>query len=126
MTRLPFNPDYRAALTVLTKLMEQAGLAVRLDAAGTLIGRQEGPKWAPALLFGSHQDSEREGGPYDRIMGVVLPVLTLVKLRQDGVTPPFAVEVLAFADEEGVRFPITLMGPRALAGAFEMAALEYP
>ena len=80
MTRLPFNPEHRAALTVLTKLMEQAGLAVRLDTAGTLIGRQEGPKWAPTLLFGSHQDSEREGGPYDGIMGVVLPVLTLVSL----------------------------------------------
>jgi len=124
VTRLPFNPEHRAALTVLTKLMEQAGLAVRLDAAGTLIGRQEGHKWAPALLFVSHQDSVREGGAYDVIIGVVLPVLTLVKLRQDGVTPLFAVEVLAFADAEGVRLPITLMGPRALAGAFEMAALE--
>lgn len=105
MTRLPFNPEHRAALTVLTKLMEQAGLAVRLDAAGTLIGRQEGHKWAPALLFVSHQDSVREGGADDGIIGVVLPVLTLVKLRQDGVTPPFAVEVLAFADEEACAFP---------------------
>lgn len=74
--------------------------------------------------MGSHQDSVREGGAYDGIMGVVLPVLALMKLRQDGVTLPYAVEVLAFADEEGVRFPTALMGPRALAGSFDMAAQD--
>jgi len=124
VTRLPFTPEHRAALGVLTDLMEQAGLAVRLDAAGTLIGRREAPEGAPVLLMGSHQDSVREGGAYDGIMGVVLPVLALMKLRDDGVRLPFAVEVLAFADEEGVRFPTALMGPRALAGTFDMTALE--
>ena len=123
VTRLPFTPEHRAALAVLTELMEQAGLAVHLDAAGTLIGRLEGPEDRPALLMGSHQDSVREGGAYDGIMGVVLPVLALMKLRQKGLTLPFPVEVLAFADEEGVRFPTALMGPRALAGTFDMAAL---
>ena len=74
--------------------------------------------------MGSHQDSVREGGAYDGIMGVILPVLELMKLCQRGMTLPFAVEVLAFADEEGVRFPTALMGPRALAGTFDMAALD--
>ena len=78
--------------------MEQAGLAVRLDADGTLIGPQEGPKGSPVLLFASHQASVHEGSAYDFITGVVLPVLTLTKLRQDDVMLPFAVEVLAFAD----------------------------
>ena len=116
MTRLPFTPEHRAALAVLTELMEHAGLAVRLDDAGTLIGRRDGPDGAPALLMGSHQDSVREGGAYDGIMGVVLPILALMKLNADGLKLPFPVEVLAFADEEGVRFPTALMGPRALAG----------
>jgi len=124
VTRLPFTSEHRRALEVLTELMEQAGLAVRLDAAGTLIGRMEGPEGAPVLLLGSHQDSVREGGAYDGIMGVVLPVLALMKLNRDGVKLPFAVEVLAFADEEGVRFPTALMGPRTLAGTFDMAALD--
>lgn len=124
VTRLPFTPEHHAALAVLTSMMQQAGLAIRLDDAGTLIGRLDGPDGAPVLLMGSHQDSVREGGAYDGIMGVVLPVLTLMKLRQKGVTLPFAVEVLAFADEEGVRFPTALMGPRALAGTFDMAALD--
>lgn len=124
VTRLPFTPEHRAALAVLTDLMQQADLSVSLDAAGTLIGRLEGPIGAPTLLMGSHQDSVREGGAYDGIMGVVLPVLALMKLRVDGIRLPFAVEVLAFADEEGVRFPTALMGPRALAGRFDMAALD--
>ncbi|BDW86480.1 M20 family metallo-hydrolase [Roseicyclus marinus] len=124
VTRLPFTPEHRAALAVLTELMEQAGLAVRLDDAGTLIGRLAGPVGAPALLMGSHQDSVREGGAYDGIMGVVLPVLALTKLRQESVTLPFTVEIMAFADEEGVRFPTALMGPRVLTGTFDMAALN--
>ena len=124
VTRLPFTPEHRAALAVLTELMEHAGLAVRLDDAGTLIGRRDGHDGAPALLMGSHQDSVREGGAYDGIMGVVLPILALMKLNADGLKLPFPVEVLAFADEEGVRFPTALMGPRALAGTFDMAALN--
>ena len=124
VTRLPCTPELRAALAVLVALMEQAGLAVHLDDAGTLIGRLDGPTGAPTLILGSHQDSVREGGGYDGIMGVVLPVLTLLKLQQAGVALPFAVEVMAFADEEGVRFPTALMGPRALAGTFDMAALD--
>ena len=124
VTRLPFTPEHRAALDVLTELMQTAGLTVSLDAAGTLIGRLEGPQGAPTLLMGSHQDSVREGGGYDGIMGVVLPILALQKLQADGQALPFSVEVLAFADEEGVRFPTALMGPRALAGSFDMAALD--
>jgi allantoate deiminase len=124
VTRLPFTPEHRAALDVLTELMQRAGLAISLDAAGTLIGRLDGPDCGPVLLMGSHQDSVREGGGYDGIMGVVLPVLALMKLRADRVSLPFAVEVLAFADEEGVRFPTALMGPRVLAGTFDPAALN--
>lgn len=124
VTRLPFTPQHHAALVLLREMMEGAGLAVHLDAAGTLIGRQEGPPGAPVLLTGSHQDSVRAGGAYDGIMGVVLPVLALAGLRAAGVTLPFAVEVLAFADEEGVRFPTALMGPRALAGTFPQDALD--
>ena len=124
VTRLPFTLEHQAALGVLTELMQQAGLTVSLDAAGTLIGRAEGPDGTPTLLLGSHQDSVREGGAYDGIMGVVLPILALQKLQHEGEKLRYSVEVLAFADEEGVRFPTALLGPRALAGTFDMAALE--
>jgi len=120
VTRLPFTREHRAALDLLIAQMEAAGLTVHLDAAGTLVGRREGPPsappGAPTLLMGSHQDSVREGGAFDGIMGVVLPILALNELRDEGLRLPFAVEILAFADEEGMRFPTALLGPRALAG----------
>jgi allantoate deiminase len=123
VTRLPFTDEHRAALAEIRGWMEAAGLSPTLDAAGTLVGRKEGT--GPGTFYlGSHQDSVREGGGFDGIMGVVLACLAVEKLSQDGVTLPFAVEVLAFADEEGVRFPTALMGPRALAGTFDPAVLE--
>jgi allantoate deiminase len=124
VTRLPFTPEHRAAADAVAGWMRAAGLTVQMDAAGTLVGRQEGPAGAPSFLLGSHQDSVREGGRFDGIMGVVLPILALQKLRGAGVALPFAVEVLAFADEEGVRFPTALIGSRALAGTLDMAVLE--
>ncbi|TMV82087.1 M20 family metallo-hydrolase, partial [Thioclava sp. BHET1] len=89
-----------------------------------LIGRLEGPANSRTLLMGSHQDSVRHGGRYDGIMGVVLPLVALRRLGAEGLRLPFAVEVLAFADEEGVRFPTALMGPRALADTFAPEALD--
>ncbi|MEO3413328.1 Zn-dependent hydrolase [Roseovarius sp. CAU 1744] len=124
VTRLPFTPEHRAALDVLRAAMENAGLTVTLDAACTLVGRREGPAGCKTFLLGSHQDSVREGGAYDGIMGVVLPILALEKLREEGAELPFAVDVLAFADEEGVRFPTALIGSRALAGTFDPSVLD--
>ena len=124
VTRLPFTPEHRAAIDLIQEQMEALGLIVTLDDAGTLIGRYEGPPGSKTLLMGSHQDSVREGGAYDGIMGVVLPLLTLAKLRSDGIEPSFSIEVLAFADEEGVRFPTALIGSRALAGTFDPSVLS--
>lgn len=121
VTRLPFTPEHRQAIDLLTVWMHEAGLSVHLDAAGTLIGRQEGPAGAPTFLMGSHQDSVRGGGAFDGIMGVVLPIIVLTRLREEPIELPVSVEILAFADEEGVRFPTALMGPRALAGTFNPA-----
>lgn len=124
VTRFPFTPEHKAALGVIQSWMVQAGLQVHMDAAGTLIGRKQGPDGAPVLLIGSHQDSVRNGGRYDGIMGVVLGCLALEKLKAEAVELPLSVEILAFADEEGVRFPTALMGPRALAGTFDPAVLD--
>ena len=124
VTRLPYTTQHRAALDILRAAMENAGLTVSLDDAGTLVGRREGPAGSGTFLLGSHQDSVRQGGAYDGIMGVALPILALEKLRDEGVDLPFAVEVLAFADEEGVRFPTALIGSRALAGTFDPSVLD--
>lgn len=125
VTRLPFTPEHQQAVALLTEWMEEAGLSVDLDSAGTLIGRKPGPKGTGTFYMGSHQDSVRQGGAYDGIMGIVLPILAMQRLKQEGINLPYSVEVLAFADEEGVRFPTALMGPRALAGTFDPAVLDY-
>lgn len=122
VTRFPFTPAHRAALDHIGRWMTGAGLAVQMDAAGTLVGRREGPAGAATLLIGSHQDSVRCGGAFDGILGIALGCLALERLVDWDL--PFAVEVLAFADEEGVRFPTALMGPRALAGTFDPLVLD--
>lgn len=124
VTRLPFTAHHKLALAMIRQWMDAARLKVHMDASGTLIGRREGPPGAPTFLIGSHQDSVREGGAFDGIMGVALGCLALEKLATESQTLPFAVEILAFADEEGVRFPTALMGPRALAGTFDPAVLD--
>ena len=122
VTRLPFTKEHHTAAAKIRKWMQDTGLAVHMDAAGTIIGRREGAEGGPTLLFGSHQDTVRHGGKYDGIMGVLLPILALRAI--DDLQLPFSVQVMAFADEEGVRFPTALIGPRALAGNFDPAVLD--
>ncbi len=121
VTRRPFTEEHRRANDMIATWMQKAGLEVQTDAAGTLIGRKAGAPDAKTLLIGSHQDTIRQGGKYDGIFGIALPILVLEALHERKL--PYAVEVLAFADEEGVRFPTALMGPRVLAGTFDSANL---
>ncbi|PXW84557.1 allantoate deiminase [Ruegeria sp. P4] len=124
VTRLPYTPEHAAAVKQISDWMRRAGLEPRLDAAATLVGRSASPSNGAAVLIGSHQDSVVEGGRYDGIMGVLIGCLALERLAAEGTVLPFPVEVLAFADEEGVRFPTALIGPRAIAGSFDPEVLE--
>ena len=124
VTRLPWTEAHRVALGRIQSWMEAAGLDPSLDAAGTLIGRSPNPRGKPVLLIGSHQDSVPSGGAYDGIMGVAVGCSVAESLKDDLPDFPFALEVMAFADEEGVRFPTALIGPRALAGTLAPEALE--
>lgn len=123
VTRLPWSKEHGAALDHIRDWMRDAGLEPVLDAAGTLIGKSPNPEGKPVLLLGSHQDSVPTGGKFDGIMGVVLGCLVARSLADALPGLPFALEVLAFADEEGVRFPTALIGPRALAGTLQPDAL---
>lgn len=125
VTRLFLSPEHRAAATWLMGLMSEAGLSVERDPAGSVVGRLAGDRPdAPALIIGSHQDSVREGGAYDGILGVILPLVCLEALVQSGQRLPYAIELVAFGDEEGCRFQQTLTGSRALAGTFDPLALK--
>ena len=125
LTRLTLSPAHKRAVGMVSGWMQEAGLATRLDGAATLVGRQEGLKPnAKTLLLGSHIDSVRNGGMYDGPLGIVIAIEALDRLRARGVKLPCAVEVLAFGDEEGVRFSTSLTGSRAVAGVFDEACLE--
>ncbi|HYG91421.1 MAG TPA: allantoate amidohydrolase [Azospirillum sp.] len=125
LTRLVFSASHRAAADQLMEWMREAGMSVRLDPVGTVVGRYEGLRpGAPALLLGSHIDTVRNAGKYDGNLGVLTAVAVVAELNRQGERLPFAIEVLGFGDEEGVRFPLTLTGSRAAAGRFDPAALE--
>jgi len=125
LTRLYLSPSHKRAADALAGWMQEAGLDVRLDAVGSLIGRYEGvAAAAPALLVGSHIDTVRQAGKYDGALGVLAALTAVEALSKSGERLPFAIEVVAFGDEEGVRFPSTLRGSRALAGTLDASALD--
>ncbi|MBP2295548.1 allantoate amidohydrolase [Azospirillum rugosum] len=125
LTRLFLTPQHKAAADQVTAWMKDAGMAVHLDPIGTVVGRYEGAApGAPALLLGSHIDTVRNAGKYDGNLGVLAAIAAVAELNRLGERLPFAIEVLAFGDEEGVRFPHTLTGSRAIVGRFDPDALD--
>ncbi len=125
LTRLYLSPAHKAAVLELAGWMRTAGLAASVDALGTLTGRYEGTQPdAPALLIGSHIDTVRDAGRYDGALGVLAGLVAVEELARRSERMPFAVEIVAFGDEEGVRFPTTLLTSRALAGRFDPACLD--
>lgn len=118
------SPAHRAAVAQVGEWMRQAGMQVRLDAAANLIGRYEGARAdAPALLIGSHLDSVRDAGRYDGPLGILLGIECVAALHAQGRRLPFAIEVIAFGDEEGSRFPASMFCSRAVAGTLDPATL---
>jgi allantoate deiminase len=125
ITRLTLSPSHRRAVDLTAEWMHDAGMTTRLDPLGTLIGDYPGAAPdAPQLLIGSHLDSVRDAGRYDGTLGVVTAIEIVRHLHAQGARLPFGITVLAFGDEEGVRFLSTLTGSRAVAGQFDPAILD--
>lgn len=118
------SPMHEEALRLIADWMKTAGMAVRRDAACNLIGRYEGAApGAPAVMMGSHQDTVRDAGRYDGMLGIVLPILAVEALGRAGRRLDHAIEVIVFGDEEGVRFQTTLLGSKAVVGSLGAADL---
>jgi allantoate deiminase len=122
----PFASDaMRRAHEYVKVWMRDAVMAARTDNVGNLLGRYEGIAGADAtLILGSHLDSVRDAGKYDGPLGVLVAIAAVERLRAGGLRLPFAVEVVAFADEEGLRYGTSYLGSRALAGTFGLADLD--
>jgi len=117
----------REVHTVLAAWMARVGMAVRVDAVGNLRGvyppeLSVKPASAPRLFIGSHLDTVPNAGAFDGVLGVVLAI-ALVEMLGDKRFP-FAIEVIGFSDEEGVRFGAPFLGSRGLAGSFDAALLD--
>jgi len=125
VTRRFCTDEHRSAIALIQGWMRDAGMETWVDAAGNTVGRYEGTKpGLPCLMMGSHQDTVRAGGRYDGMLGIIAPISCIKALHRAGTRLPYAVEIVAFGDEEGVRFQTTLLGSRAIAGRFDPAVLE--
>ena len=126
LTRLYLSPAHRRAIDLVSYWMRDAGMSVRLDPLANVVGRYPGQRPdAPALLLGSHIDTVRDAGHYDGNLGVITAIEAVAAFWMPRASAcPFAIEVIAFGDEEGVRFARTLGGSRAFDGTFSPQALD--
>ena len=129
LTRTFHSPAMARANALVGGWMRDAGLEVREDEAFNLLGRwpcATNPR-AKTLLLGSHLDTVRDAGKYDGPLGVLAALAAVTALREEGAKLPFAVEVVGFSDEEGVRYQSTYLGSGALAGTLtkrDLALIE--
>ena len=122
ITRGFLSPAMAEVTTLVARWMEEAGLTTELDVVGNLIGTYPcSDDDAPVLVLGSHLDTVSDAGRYDGVLGVLLALATVEALG--GAPLPFALEVVAFADEEGLRYGVPFLGSRALVGDLEPAWL---
>lgn len=123
LTRVFLSEEHRRANELVAGWMAEAGMRARVDAMGNITGRVEGKaRGLPALMLGSHLDTVRDAGRYDGMLGVVTAIECAHHIGAGLL--PFALEVVGFADEEGVRFGSTLLGSRAIAGTLDPKVLE--
>lgn len=125
LTRVYLSPEHLRANALVGEWMRQAGMQVWQDAVGNICGRYEGQRQgAQAVLLGSHLDTVRNAGRYDGMLGVIAAIEVVQHLQEQGVRLPLAIEIVGFADEEGTRFGITLLGSRGLVGNWPEQWLE--
>ena len=125
LTRPFATPAMARVNAVVGRWMTQAGMAVSQDAVGNLIGRLEGSDPdAGTLLLGSHLDTVRDAGAFDGPLGVLTAIACVERIRADSCAHRASIEVLAFSDEEGLRFGTAYLGSRAVAASFTDDLLE--
>ena len=125
LTRRYLTPEHARAAELIMLRMREAGMSARLDAVGNVVGSFPGGRpGARRLILGSHLDTVRNAGKYDGALGVMLPIVCLRSLHAQGRQLDYPVDVIAFGDEEGLRFQATLFGSRAVAGDLDRAMLQ--
>ena len=120
VTRLAYSASDLEGRDYIMSLRRDAGLAVRVDAAGNIIGRAEGTDPAlPAIMFGSHIDSVPDGGNYDGDVGVIAAIEVAQVLHENQIDTRHPLEIICFTNEEG-----GLTGSRAMTFGLADSALD--
>jgi allantoate deiminase len=130
LTRRFATPALEEARALVDGWMREADLHTRRDPLGNLFGRRPGSRLSGrrpggaerALMLGSHIDTVRDAGRYDGPLGVLVALACAERLRETEL--PFALEIAAFADEEGVRYGTGYLGSSVPAGRFDEGWLE--
>ncbi|WP_216827500.1 M20 family metallo-hydrolase [Alkalihalobacterium elongatum] len=117
VTRKALTLEDQKGLQLIKRWMVEAGLTVRTDHAGNVIGRREGTDTkAPAVIIGSHIDTVPNGGNFDGTIGVIGGIEIATIIQEENLQLPHPLEVISFSDEEGTRFQGGLFGSRAMVG----------
>ena len=125
LTRRYLTPEHAQAAEFIMRRMREAGMSARLDAVGNVVGHSPGRRpGSRRLILGSHQDTVRNAGRYDGALGVMLPIACLRSLHEQGRQLDYPIDVIAFGDEEGLRFQATLFGSQAVAGTLDPGMLQ--
>lgn len=119
-----FSAADRAARERFAAWAREAGLTVTQDRAGNTFARTGGEPGRAPLLTGSHLDTVRTGGPYDGAYGVVAALGAIALLRERGIATAHPIEAVAWAGEEGSRFPLGCLGSGAYAGLNAQPAID--
>jgi hydantoinase/carbamoylase family amidase len=125
VARSYLTPRHREAGELIAGWMREAGMEAAFDPLGNVVGRYAGTDAAaPAVLTGSHMDTVIDAGKFDGIFGILSPIACIGALDRAGKRLPFPIEVIAFGDEEGVRFGTSMVGSKAITGKLEAKVLE--
>ena len=124
VTRTFGTPAFLEGRALVQSWLEAAGLVTRVDGIGNLRARLESPlAGAKTFVLASHIDTVVNAGKFDGPLGVLMGLDLLENLMARQVELPFHIELIAFSDEEGVRFHTTYLGSKVVAGSFDHALL---
>jgi allantoate deiminase/N-carbamoyl-L-amino-acid hydrolase len=119
-----YSPAHKAAAAQLRDWMQTAGLHAEIDAVGNVVGRYaSADPAAKTLIVGSHYDTVANAGQFDGRLGILTGLVVAERLHNTGQRLPFHLDVIAFSEEEGVRFSAPYLGSGAIAGCFDESAL---
>lgn len=120
ITRTIGSPAFKEASAQVEEWMREAGLETRIDNIGNVRGRLKGAG-RKTMVIASHIDTVVNAGAFDGPLGVLMGIDMAAQLKHP---LPFNIEVIAFCDEEGVRFHTTYLGSKVVTGAFDKSLLD--